>query len=88
MQDDVNYENFVNVVQSGSERLVIASHAFASASFPNTNESGIVLSGDEFNVNYITASEIAQLNINSDWVVLSACNTGFNIFNYSKITLL
>ena len=84
MQDDVNYENFVNVVQSGSERLVIASHAFASASFPNTNESGIVLSGDEFNVNYITASEIAQLNINSDWVVLSACNTGFNIFNYSK----
>ena len=46
-------------------------------------ESGIVLSGIN-DLDFITASEIAQLNIDSDWVVLSACNTGFNQLNYSK----
>ena len=83
MRENANYLNFKNIVQSKAERIVIASHAFAPFSVPNTMESGIVLSGIN-DLDFITASEIAQLNIDSDWVVLSACNTGFNQLNYSK----
>lgn len=84
MRKEANYENFINVVESESERVVIASHGFPPSSIPETSESGIILSGSEENSTYITASEIAMLDIKSDWIVLSACNTGFNNLNYTK----
>ena len=84
MRGNANLTNFVNVLESKSERVVIASHAFAPFSINDTIESGIVLSSDEKNSSFITASEIALLDIESDWVVLSACDTGFNELDYSK----
>lgn len=84
MKDQVNLKNIKQLLQSKSERIVIASHAFSSNSFPLTEESGIALSGDSIETSFITASEIAQLEINSNWVVLSACDTGFSKQSYSK----
>ena len=66
MRKEANYENFINVVESKSERVVIASHGFPPSSIPETSESGIILSGSEENSTYITASEIAMLDIESD----------------------
>ncbi len=84
MKNEVNLTNVKRLLQSKSERIVIASHAFSSNSFPLTKESGIALSGDTIENSFITASEIAQLEINSNWVVLSACDTGFSKESYSK----
>ena len=84
MKNDVNIKNIKDLLQSKSERIVIASHAFSSNSSPLTKESGIVLSGINEESSFITASEIAQLEINSNWVILSSCNTGFSKESYSK----
>lgn len=84
MKEQANIKNFKQLLQSKSERIVIASHAFSSNSFPLTKEAGIALHGDNIENSFITASEIAQLEINSDWVVLSACDTGYSKESYSK----
>lgn len=84
MKDKITLNNFRSLIQSDSERIVIASHAFASNSIPLTNESGIVLTSRNLDTSFITASDIAQLDIKSDWVILSACNTGMINSAYSK----
>ena len=84
MKKQVNLKNIKNLLESNSERIVIASHAFSSNSFPFTKESGIVLSGESQESSFISASEIAQLQIDSNWIVLSACDTGFPQNSYSK----
>jgi CHAT domain-containing protein len=47
---------------------------------PSLEESGLVLTpperGTEEDDGYLSASEAASLDINADWVLLSACNTG------------
>ena len=43
-------------------------------------ESGLVFTppetGTAYDDGYLTASEVTRLNLNADWVLLSACNTG------------
>ncbi len=83
LREDANVENFRKGLQSSSRRLVIASHAFSPFTVPDINESGLLLSESD-EEKFIFASEIAQLDIEADWVVLSACNTGFASDRYTK----
>lgn len=59
--------------------ISFATHGLMAGQLKHSNEPGLVLtppkqpSGE--NDGYLSASEIAQLKLNSDWVLLSACNT-------------
>ncbi len=84
LRKDANINNFREMLKSNAERVVIATHAFPAYTSEFTNESGIVLSSNNSKNNFITASEIAQLNINSEFIVLSVCDTGLSDIRYSK----
>ena len=86
LREDANVENFRKGLQSSSRRLVIASHAFSPFTVPDINESGLLLSESD-EEKFIFASEIAQLDIEADWVVLSACNTDLKNPNISFETI-
>jgi tetratricopeptide (TPR) repeat protein len=76
---------------SGSGKLAdyrilhFATHGVLAGEIRNTAEPGLVLTPPEKGTNgssslerddgYLAASEIAALNLDSDWVILSACNT-------------
>ncbi len=56
-----------------------ATHAALAGQFKNNSEPGLILTPpsepDETDDGYLTASEIAELKLDADWVILSACNT-------------
>jgi CHAT domain-containing protein len=56
-----------------------ATHAALAGQVRGTVEPGLILTppskGTAADDGYLTASEIAQLKLNADWVILSACNT-------------
>jgi len=60
--------------------LAFATHGLLAGEF--SDEAALVLTppaendANSFDDGLLTASEIAMLNLNADWVVLSACNTG------------
>lgn len=60
--------------------LAFATHAVASGEFDGANEPGLALSppesGTAFDDGFLSASEVAQLKLSADLVILSACNTG------------
>jgi CHAT domain-containing protein/tetratricopeptide (TPR) repeat protein len=65
-------------VLANTRFLVFSAHAFANVSDPEL--SSVVLSvppGGSARDAYLTAVEIASLNLNSDLVFFSACDTGF-----------
>jgi CHAT domain-containing protein/Flp pilus assembly protein TadD len=59
--------------------ISFATHALLANELKGIREPGIVLtppiSVTELNDGVLTATEIAQLELNADWVILSACNT-------------
>ncbi|MBI3373933.1 MAG: tetratricopeptide repeat protein [Betaproteobacteria bacterium] len=59
--------------------LAFATHGVMAGEFKGVAEPGLVLTppeaGTELDDGLLTASEIAQLKLNADWVILSACNT-------------
>jgi len=59
--------------------VYFATHALVAGDVKGLAEPSIVLSlpprPSEFDDGLLTSSEIAQLKLNADWVVLSACNT-------------
>jgi len=59
--------------------ISFATHAILANELEGIREPGIVLtppiSVTELNDGVLTATEIAQLELNADWVILSACNT-------------
>jgi len=60
--------------------LVFATHGLAAGDLNGLNEPALALtspavSGDEESDGLLTMSEILGLDLNADWVVLSACNT-------------
>jgi CHAT domain-containing protein len=59
--------------------LVFATHGLLAGDIKGVAEPALVLTppqeGSEEDDGLLTASEVAQLKLNSDWVILSACNT-------------
>ncbi len=59
--------------------VYFATHGLVAGEAPGLGEPGLVLSlpshPSATDDGLLTASEIAQLRLNADWVVLSACNT-------------
>ncbi len=59
--------------------LAFATHGVMAGEFKGIGEPGLILTppreGSIEDDGYLTSSEISQLNLNADWVVLSACNT-------------
>lgn len=59
--------------------LAFATHGLMAGDFSGLSEPALVLTppekGTTLDDGLLTASEIAQLKLNADWVILSACNT-------------
>jgi len=59
--------------------IYFATHGLVAGDVKGVGEPALVLSlptqPSEFDDGLLTASEVAQLKLNADWVVLSACNT-------------
>ena len=59
--------------------LAFATHGLVSGELKGLAEPALVLTppdeGSEADDGLLTASEIATLDLNADWVILSACNT-------------
>src|SRR5262245_11724163 len=59
--------------------LHFATHGYLSGQLDGTNEPGLILTppdkATEEDDGYLSASEIAALKLDADWVILSACNT-------------
>ena len=72
-----------NLDISNTKYLSFASHAVIKGELGKFDEPGIILSppdiSSEENDGLLTASEIAELKIGSDLVILSACNTAAGI---------
>jgi CHAT domain-containing protein len=65
-----------NTDLSGYSAIVFATHAILPGELPGVEEAALVLSvEDPANDSLLYISEIAQLDINADLVILSACNT-------------
>jgi CHAT domain-containing protein/tetratricopeptide (TPR) repeat protein len=56
-----------------------ATHGFVAGQLSGTSEPGLILTppqnASEADDGYLSASEIASLRLDADWVILSACNT-------------
>lgn len=59
--------------------VYFATHALVAGDIKGLGEPALLLSvpkkPNDFDDGLLTASEVAQLKLNADWVVLSACNT-------------
>src|SRR6185436_19825023 len=59
--------------------LHFATHGTLSGEIENTSEPGLILTPpaeqSEEDDGYLSASEVAALKLDADWVILSACNT-------------
>jgi tetratricopeptide (TPR) repeat protein len=64
---------------SDTKILAFATHGLIAGQYTDVQEPGLVLTppteGTLKDDGYLTASEVAQLKLNADWVILSACNT-------------
>ena len=64
---------------SGVRTLAFATHGVMSGELRGVGEPGLLLTppaqGTVQDDGYLSAGEVAQLSLNADWVILSACNT-------------
>jgi CHAT domain-containing protein len=67
---------------SNVQVLAFATHGLVAGQLKGVSEPGLVLTppetqqmSNEQDDGFLTASEVAQLKLNADWVILSACNT-------------
>ena len=74
-------QSFLTESQKNVERIVIATHSLPPFWQGKSNEPALFFSDVETNNFFLTASEIAELNIQSDLIVLSACNSDLRNFN-------
>ena len=91
LRDEFN-ENTINSIDFSKYRVVsFASHALVVGEIDGLSEPSIVLSLPKeitkSNDGLLTASEIIELNINSDLVILSACNTASSDGNANSESL-
>lgn len=71
--------NFRNADLSSADILALATHGLLAGEIRGAAEPGLVFTPPEIATEtddgLLTASEIAGLKLNADWVILSACNT-------------
>lgn len=63
-----------------NERVVLfATHGIVAGEVPGWRKAGLAMAyeGSGLSDSILTADDIVTLRLNADWVVLSACNTGF-----------
>jgi len=70
---------------SKSKIILFSTHAEIRGNIKGMDEPFLVttppVQGSELDDGLLTATEISQLNLNADWVILSACNTGIDDTN-------
>jgi len=74
LKTEATEQNLKNALTSSYSIFHIASHAIVNDNTPH--QSKLVLSSDETDDGMLYTSEIDNLNLKSDLVILSACNTG------------
>jgi CHAT domain-containing protein len=64
---------------SGDKVVVFATHGVIAGQVPGLRKAGLALAyeGSGLADSILTIDDIVTLRLNADWVVLSACNTGF-----------
>ena len=77
---DATKKNFLKFSEQDFERVAIATHAVEPFWNGVTSEPAIIFNDLEKDF-ILTASEISTMNINSDMVVLSMCNSDIKSFN-------
>lgn len=69
--------------------LTFATHGIMAAQdAPVRSEAGLVLTPDADDDGFLSTSEVAALELDADWVVLSACNTGTAAEDESDVSAL
>ena len=86
-REDANETQIKKMDLSNSDVIVFSTHAVINGEIEN-DEPGLILSpppvATEENDGILTMSEILQLKLNADFVILSACNTASGENNYSE----
>lgn len=71
--------NFRSINLSNTRILALATHGLMAGEVEGNNEPGLVftppINPSDKDDGLLTSSEIAELDLNADWVILSACNT-------------
>lgn len=79
LQEHATETNIKQLDLSKYRTLAFATHGVMAGEIKGIGESGLILTppkhGTVEDDGYLSASEIARLKINADWVLLSACNT-------------
>jgi CHAT domain-containing protein len=79
LQGKATETNVKTLDLSNVRTIAFATHGVMSGEVKGVGEPGLVLTpprvGTVEDDGYLSSSEIAKLNLNADWVVLSACNT-------------
>ncbi|MDA7783653.1 CHAT domain-containing protein [Candidatus Pelagibacter sp.] len=79
LRKDFDEEKIKSLDLSNYKYISFATHAIVADQINNISEPGIILTppkkSTEINDGILTVSEIEKLNLNSDIVILSACNT-------------
>ena len=73
-------ENFLKRVQNPVKKIVISTHAVPKNWLGLTNEPSLVFNSYEGDI-FLSPSEIINLNINTEMIVLSSCNANTQGFN-------
>ncbi|HMO69488.1 MAG TPA: CHAT domain-containing protein, partial [Novosphingobium sp.] len=60
---------------SGAQVIAFATHGLVAGEIDGLEEPALVVTPDGADDGLLTASEIMRLNLDADWVLLSACNT-------------
>lgn len=81
--DEANEENIKSLDLTDYQIIYFATHGEVAGKFNNNQEPFLILTPpnqpDNLNDGLLTASEIMSLNMDANWVVLSACNTATGI---------
>jgi tetratricopeptide (TPR) repeat protein len=79
LQDEATETRVKHLDLSKYQTIAFATHGAMAGDIGGVGEAGLILTppqqGTVEDDGYLSASEIARLKLNADWVVLSACNT-------------
>jgi len=95
LRERANETNVKTINLNRARIIAFATHAVMAGEINENSEPGIMLTPNpsgpnKFDDGFLSASEISQLKLNADWVILSACNTAsgrdYNGESFSGLT--